>query len=321
MNSEQGARQAGDESTVARRLSVAPNGASSSLFTSHCSLVRRGLLIGLCLLAALWALACCLARPIVDAFAFPRPPRGAAYPDTVPVELGGGAVGRLRVVHNPDSPWAVLYFHGNGEDLAETDALVRALARHATVYAADYRGYGQSTGKPSVRTFEADARAFHDAAVAQGADPARLVVQGYSLGTAAATEVAATRPVAALILGGGFTSILAVPGLAWCLPCDWLRSEDKLPRVACPVWIFHGTADRLIPLAHGEALHAAAREPKRFTRLPGDNHRTAHRHDADQLAQCLAWLETLAQSRERTPRVVGLARGAGAFRPAYRRGG
>lgn len=260
--------------------------------------LTRGLLIGLTLLAALWALACCLARPIVDAFAFPRPPRGTAYPETIPVELEGGAVGRLRILPNPDSPWAVLYFHGNGEDLAETDALMRALARHATVYAADYRGYGQSTGKPSVRTFEADARAFHDAAVAQGADPARLVVQGYSLGTAAATEVAATRPVAALILGGGFTSILAVPGLDRLLPCDWLRSRDKLSRVACPVWIFHGTADRLIPIAHGEALYVAAREPKCFTRLPGANHRTAHRHDADRLAQCLAWLESLRAARE-----------------------
>lgn len=242
---------------------------------------------------ALWLLAIGLTRPLVDVFAFPRPALRPGYPETLPVPLGEGAVGRLRVIPNADSPWAVLYFHGNGEDLRETEAHVRGLARHATVYAADYRGYGQSTGRPSVRTFEADARAFCDAAVAHGADPARLVAQGYSLGTAAAAEVAATRPVAALILGGGFTSLLAVPRLNRLLLRDWLPTRDKLPRVACPVWIFHGDADRLIPLAHGQALFAAANAPKRLTVIPGADHIRAHRHDADHLAACLRWLETL----------------------------
>lgn len=232
--------------------------------------------------AALWGLCLCLARPIADLAAFPRPAVGPDYPPTEAVPLPDGDVGRLRVVRNPASAWSVLYFHGNGEDLAEVEGIMRGLARHATVYAADYRGYGRSTGRPSVRTFEADARAFHDAAVALGADPARLIVHGYSLGTAAAAEVAFARPVAGLLLGGAFTSVLAVPRLGWLLPFDWLRTEAKLPRVACPIRLYHGTADRLIPFAHAERLKAAAPRAT-LVPLPGEDHIGAHRHDAEQL--------------------------------------
>lgn len=240
-------------------------------------------------LAVGWGVCVCVARPLVDVFAFPAPRLDGDYPETVAVPLEG-ATGRLRVVRNAGSPWSVLYFHGNGEDLGEIEWLVRQLSRYATVYAAEYRGYGRSTGRASVATFEADARAFYDAAVALGAEPARLVAQGYSLGTAAAAEVAASRPVAGLVLGGGFTSLLAVPGIDWLLPRDWLCTEKKLPRVRCPIRIFHGTADRLIPFAHAERLHAAA-PGSTLVPLPGRNHETAHGYDAEQLGD---FLEALA---------------------------
>ncbi len=242
---------------------------------------------------AVACLACGGARCVADAAAFPRPPLREAVPQTEPVPLGEGAVGTLWVVRNARSPWSVLYFHGNGEDLHDVRGIVRALARHATVYAADYRGYGRSTGEPSVETFEADARAFYDAAVRLGADPKRLVAHGYSLGGAAAAEVAASRPLAGVLLGSTFTSLLGVPRFGCLLPVDWLRTEAKLGRVACPVRIYHGTADRLIAFSHGERLFAAAREPKAFVPLAGEDHISAHRHDGRQFADFLAWLEAL----------------------------
>lgn len=241
----------------------------------------------------LLCLACGGARCLADVAAFPRPPLREAAPQTEPVPLGEGAVGSLWVVRNAQSPWSVLYFHGNGEDVYDVRGIVRALARHATVYAADYRGYGRSTGTPSVRTFEADARAFYDAALRLGADPKRLVVHGYSLGGAAAVEVAASRPVAGALLGSTFTSLIAVPWFGRFLPVDWLRSEEKMARISCPVRVYHGTADRLIAFSHGQRLHAAARDPKSFVPLEGEDHISAHRRDGQQFAAFLAWLEAL----------------------------
>lgn len=244
-------------------------------------------------------LACGGARRLADVAAFPRPPLRSGTPQTASIPLGEDATGILWVVRNEQCPWSVLYFHGNGEDLHDLRGIVRGLARHATVYAVDYRGYGCGRGTPSVGTFEADARAFYDAAVRLGAEPSRLVVQGYSIGGAAAVEVAASRRVAGLLLGSTFTSLLGVPWFGRFLPVDWFRSEDKLrggPEgrgVACPVRIYHGTADRLIDFSHGERLFAAAPEPKVLVPLEGEDHISAHRQDGAQLAAFLAWLEAL----------------------------
>lgn len=243
--------------------------------------------------AVMLCLACGGARCVADVAAFPRPPLREAAPQVEPVPLGEGAIGTLWVVRNAQSPWSVLYFHGNGEDLHDVRGIVRALAHHASVYAADYRGYGRSTGTPSVRTFEADARAFYDAAIRLGADPRRLVVHGYSLGGAAAVEVAASRPVAGALLGSTFTSLLAVPWFGRFLPVDWLLSEAKLRRVTCPVRVYHGTADRLIAFPNGQRLYAAAQGPKSFVPLEGEDHISAHRRDGEQFADFLGWLGTL----------------------------
>lgn len=242
---------------------------------------------------AMLCLACGGARCVADVAAFPRPPLREVAPQTEPVPLSEGAIGTLWVVRNAQSPWSVLYFHGNGEDLYDVRGIVRALARHATVYAVDYRGYGRSTGKPSVRTFEADARAFYEAAIRLGAEPGRLVVHGYSLGGAAAVEVAASRPVAGVLLGSTFTSLIAVPWFGRFLPVDWLLSEEKMVRIACPVRVYHGTADRLIAFSHGQRLYAAAPKPKSFVPLEGEDHISAHRRDGQQFADFLKWLETL----------------------------
>ncbi len=43
-------------------------------------------------------------------------------------------------------------------------------------------------------------------------------------------------------------------------------------RTRCPVLVFHGTADRVIPFSHGKAVAAAAGERGRFVPVPGASH-------------------------------------------------
>ena len=47
---------------------------------------------------------------------------------------------------------------------------------------------------------------------------------------------------------------------------------EKLPHVHRPVFITHGTVDRVIPFSHGQRLFAVANEPKEFVALPGNDH-------------------------------------------------
>ena len=49
-------------------------------------------------------------------------------------------------------------------------------------------------------------------------------------------------------------------------------ASSKIEKCKRPVFIAHGTADEVIPYAHGEQLFAAANEPKRILSMPGGGH-------------------------------------------------
>ena len=55
-----------------------------------------------------------------------------------------------------------------------------------------------------------------------------------------------------------------------------------------PVLMLHGTADEVIPFAHGERLFAKAREPKQFIAVPDGHHISALNEPVYQ-QQVLAW--------------------------------
>jgi fermentation-respiration switch protein FrsA (DUF1100 family) len=158
---------------------------------------------------------------------------------------------------------ALLYFHGN-YDVVDTGWWIAAHAvpRGVTTLVMEYRGYGRTGGQPSEAALVADGVALHDWLAARPeVDPARIVLQGLSLGGGVATAVAAQRPPAALVLECTFTSI---PDLAWRrgLP-GWLcrsrfETDRLLPTLSTPIAIFHGRYDETIPVACGRRLHELA---------------------------------------------------------------
>jgi fermentation-respiration switch protein FrsA (DUF1100 family) len=177
----------------------------------------------------------------------------------------------------------VIYFHGNGGNLSYVDWAAENLsARGFDVLVFDYRGYGQSEGDVSdERGLYADADAAYNYVVKErGVRPERLVLYGQSLGTAAATDLAARESCGALILESGLSSAsdMAAVVLPWLprflhrLTRNKLDSVGKLPRVRCPVLVVHGERDDLIPVAQGRALYAAAPEPKSLIIVPGAAH-------------------------------------------------
>jgi fermentation-respiration switch protein FrsA (DUF1100 family) len=172
----------------------------------------------------------------------------------------------------------VIYFHGNGGNLAYRAPLFRDLAAAGYgLMALSYRGYAGSGGSPGEAGFALDAEAADDAARAL-APGSPIVLFGESLGSGVAVRLAAARSVDGLILNAPFTSVEdRARELFWYLPvglllADRFRSRDHIGAVRAPLLILHGEADTVIPVRHGRALFAMANEPKAFVPFAGGGH-------------------------------------------------
>jgi fermentation-respiration switch protein FrsA (DUF1100 family) len=124
----------------------------------------------------------------------------------------------------------------------------------------EYRGYGGCAGRPSERALIADARGFVALLARQPeVDPRRIVYHGRSLGGGVATGLAEVAPPAALILVSTFDNLSSLApsyGVPPLLVRNPFRTDRRLPRLACPALLIHGTHDRLVPVAKGRRLHA-----------------------------------------------------------------
>jgi len=111
-----------------------------------------------------------------------------------------GALLKGILLEQPNADRTVLYFGGNMFHIdPHLDALLPVLAACGTNVAVfDHRGYGRSSGTPTVANMQADALAVFDAL--NGRYPGRVIVHGQSLGSFMAAHVAQSRPVLATVL-------------------------------------------------------------------------------------------------------------------------
>ena len=171
----------------------------------------------------------------------------------------------------------ILVFHGNGDAALFQQPRGIALAQAGFgVLLVEYRGYLGSTGKPSEKGLLIDGLSAFDFIRARNGGP--IGVYASSLGTGVAIPLAADRDVFAMVLETPFDSIQAIPQKAF----PWIpmgvflkhkfRSDSVIGRVEAPLLIIHGSADTVIPIAHGKALLDLAPERSRFMEVPGAGH-------------------------------------------------
>lgn len=175
----------------------------------------------------------------------------------------------------------ILWCHGNaGNIIHRLDNLKLLFHLGLSIFLFDYRGYGRSQAlRPSEDGLYQDAIGAYDYLTRiQKIRSERIVLFGRSLGASVAGELAARRPVAALILESPFPSVEAVAKFHYGgLPVHWLlgaafRLIDRLPQLSLPKLIIHGDKDDIIPLELGRQVYDAAIPPKDWYVIQGADH-------------------------------------------------
>jgi hypothetical protein len=171
---------------------------------------------------------------------------------------------------------AVIFAHGNAELIDDQLELVqRYRERGVHVLLIEYRGDGDSQGKPSQAGIVRDAVAFYDwLASRPEVDREKIVLHGRSLGSGVVSQIAAHRKAAALVLESPFASVAS---LAWrygappFLIKHPFRTDRVLGRLTCPIVILHSRHDEIVPYSHGEKLHAIAKGSRLIEMAGGHN--------------------------------------------------
>ncbi len=213
-----------------------------------------------------------------------QPARTSSY-DTVPLQALGATGQEVTFAtasgHNihgfyynkPGATHTVLLHHGQGGNLGSHIGLARTmLLAGCSVLIYDYEGFGKSPGAPSTQAMLRDSNAAYDFLVAtKHTHPQAIIHCGVSLGTGVASNLAARRPSAGVILISPYTSLRQIaterlplyriyPRFLFPQP-DLGSLEFMSTNSTVPVLLIHGAADPLIGVHHAKQLHAASRYP------------------------------------------------------------
>jgi hypothetical protein len=157
-------------------------------------------------------------------------------------------------------PNALIYFGGNAEDVAANLPDFKQAFPDHSLFLANYRGYGGSSGRASEAALFADALALFD--VVREQHP-HVAVVGRSLGSGVATWLASERDVEKLVLITPFDSLAAVAqGYFRVFPVrllmrDKFDSAGRASRIRAPTLIVVAADDEVIPRVRSDALVAA----------------------------------------------------------------
>jgi len=179
----------------------------------------------------------------------------------------------------------VIYYGGNAEDLAgHCEEMMTEL--DANILMVNYRGYGQSEGKPGEKELVVDSIALFDLFCAErNILPSTIYLMGRSLGCGVAVQVAAARPgTAGIILVTPFESMETVAHFHYpWLPVKGIlrhtfRSIDYAPEIKTPALVVLAEFDEVVPIESGRKLGEALGGPKEFVTLPMSHNEINEHH-------------------------------------------
>ena len=217
------------------------------------------------------------------------PPNAAGLDGVEEIEFAAADGTKLIAWYAPaaDGKPTILYFHGNAANAANRAPKIDMMIESGFgVFYLNNRGYGGSGGSPSEANNVADAVAAYDHLRGLGVPTDKIAAFGESLGSGQAVQLAAERPVGAVVLEAALTSTVEVGrSIYFWLPLsllitDQYNVERDIARVTAPLLILHGERDEVIPVAMGRRIYNAANEPKRVELFRDGRHNDLFDHGA-----------------------------------------
>ncbi len=187
----------------------------------------------------------------------------------------------------PNDP-TILFFHGNGEIVADYDDLAPFYTKLGiNFFPTDFRGYGCSTGESTVTAMMHDSHkvlVYVKKWLNEHGYTGALIVMGRSLGSASALELAAhyADKIDGLIIESGFAyalpllKLLGVDTDAYSLTEEQgFRNLDKIRNFKKPTLVIHAEYDHIIPFDDGQALSDASPAVyNKLLKIPKADHNT-----------------------------------------------
>jgi len=184
----------------------------------------------------------------------------------------------------PQGPW-ILFFHGNGEVVSNYDEISFLYHQaNLNLIVADYRGYGVSSGVPTLTDLAQDSHAIFKeirAELARRNLRTDLWVMGRSLGSISALELAYhhQKALKGLIIESGFPSVVRIM-VHLGMPAHGMGLEkidqaclERIEKIFLPTLIIHGDQDWLVPLQNATDLyHHLGTEEKELLVIPSATH-------------------------------------------------
>lgn len=174
----------------------------------------------------------------------------------------------------------LIYLHGNAQNVSAWYVAATEIIKNlpVNILIVDYRGYGKSTGKPSLNGVILDSIAMYDYVIEKGFKEENISLLGRSLGGGISLELANRKRVKSINLISAFTSLAdmcrehypAIP--LGIVKNELLNSKELIRKINCSVFIVHGDRDTIVNVSHAYNLFENAHEPKKLLILKGAGH-------------------------------------------------
>ncbi|WP_373550543.1 alpha/beta hydrolase [Haliscomenobacter sp.] len=189
----------------------------------------------------------------------------------------GGVINALQF-KVPNSQGVVFYLKGNSRSLKGWGKFAKDfVSKGYDFFMIDYRGFGKSKGRRTESILLNDAQTVYKW-LSKEYPEEQIIVYGRSLGSGIGARLASWNDPRMLILDSPYFSFYhQIRRYGWWLPLRYLlryhlRTDQFLKKVTCPIYIIHGSKDRLISYAQGKRLHEISADRSTLITIEGGGH-------------------------------------------------
>ncbi|MHC4123172.1 MAG: alpha/beta hydrolase [Planctomycetota bacterium] len=175
--------------------------------------------------------------------------------------------------------YTILFCHGNGGNMMHRlDSINIFYNLGFNCFIFDYRGYGNSQGKPTEEGTYIDAQTAYNWLVNEkGISPSNIIIFGRSLGGTVAAHLAGKVEAMCLVIESAFTSYVDIGKKFYpYMPVRWFarfsyNTLEYIKKVHCPLMVIHSRNDEVIPFEFGLELYETSNQPNELVEICGSH--------------------------------------------------